>query len=314
MSDKWYRGEMEGGKRSSVGGAIHDFGDGLYFTNDFEVAQMYADLRSTGNKNKARVYEVSIKRQELGIVLDLTQDSRWIKFMQTELTKGITAEKLIKMANENYGRFFEIFLKQNKINLNQYDAVIGKEYVRGGLQLCILYKNGMGTKFQERLRRKFNLAQKGDRLVGGSMVQHPNISRIRRLAKNQSLADAIGRSMSRFALWLGEREIRNKVASELENRKAEIKDAIKRGNGVLIIISLEEWENADFQGNRVARFKGLGIKEGKGDVIESAMPKEPQSYNNPHPNTTYKELKPPNGWRNVWEFGWISPFEELPFD
>jgi hypothetical protein len=60
------------------------------------------------------------------------------------------------MANENYGRFFEQFVRVNKIRIKEYDAVIGPECVRGGSQLAILHEDGrpspLAIKIRGRLR------------------------------------------------------------------------------------------------------------------------------------------------------------------
>ena len=50
---------------------------------------------------------------------------------------GRTAKNLMKEIPENYGRSFKNFLEINKINIDDYDAIIGPEYLNGGKQLCI---------------------------------------------------------------------------------------------------------------------------------------------------------------------------------
>lgn len=154
----WYRGEMEGGDRSTPGGSIHDFGDGLYFTDDLNVARLYASTRCPGNAALQRVYSVDIDDGELGILLDLRHNDGWTNLLQAPQGASFTTLSLIRMANENYGRFFQFFVDHCQIDLRQYDAVIGGEYVRGGNQLCILDNNGRGLALQQRLRARFRPA------------------------------------------------------------------------------------------------------------------------------------------------------------
>ena len=154
----WYRGEMEGGESSTPGGSIHDFGDGLYFTDDLAIARVYAQTRAPGEAGLQRIYSVTIEDNELGRVLDLRSDRRWLDYLNTAYLPGMNILSLIRMANENYGRFFQAFADNNGIDLMQYNAVIGGEYVRGGNQLCVLYNNGLGQQLQQMLRARFQPA------------------------------------------------------------------------------------------------------------------------------------------------------------
>jgi hypothetical protein len=158
---KWFRGEGVGVAPSKPGGALHDFGDGLYLTDSEDVAALYAKTRAAGTE--PRVLEVNISSSDLGVVLDLTGDSRWMKFMTRPMVQGSTNPHLsksrldyLKIKHELYHDFFEEFVRENKINMGSYDSVIGPEYVRGGKQLCILSKNGLqsgiGVRIRNRLR------------------------------------------------------------------------------------------------------------------------------------------------------------------
>ncbi len=53
---------------------------------------------------------------------------------------------------ENYNSFFKSFLTTNKIDLNQYDAVVGPLIQHGGNQICILEKAGQPSALAVRLR------------------------------------------------------------------------------------------------------------------------------------------------------------------
>ncbi|HEY2015838.1 MAG TPA: hypothetical protein VGH38_20185 [Bryobacteraceae bacterium] len=147
MSETWYRGEAVDDTPATPGStAAHDLGDGMYLTDTQTSARAYAQLRST-DPDAQRVYAVSVDRSSLR-VLDLTTDARWRQHVKP-------VEGLIKQANENYGRTFESFVKAYKIDLAQYDAVIGMDYVRGGKQMCLLYKGGKPTQLHVRIRQTF---------------------------------------------------------------------------------------------------------------------------------------------------------------
>ncbi len=148
MSETWYRGEAVGVAPAAPGStADHDIGDGMYMTDSKEIANKYAALR-TNDPAARRVFSVKIDRSSFR-VLDLRTDPRWQKDLKM-------VEPSIMRANENYGRVFRNFININKIDLNNYDAVIGRDYVRGGTQICILYRNGQPTLLHVSIRRAFH--------------------------------------------------------------------------------------------------------------------------------------------------------------
>src|SRR4051794_1172984 len=130
MGDLWWRGEAVGDKPIAPDKtADHDIGDGMYLADSKESAVEYT-VQRTSDASARRLYSVNIDTASLR-VLDLTTDPRWLKDM-------LMLEPHIKSANSNYGRAFQNFIKANNINLNEYDAVIGKDYLKGGKQICIL--------------------------------------------------------------------------------------------------------------------------------------------------------------------------------
>src|SRR5262249_21541136 len=140
-SSIWFRGEGLGVPPAKAGGHLHDFGDGMYLTDREDIAQVYASRRSPGVEYQ-RVWKVTLDQQTLGRVLDLTLDSRWTKFMNDTRDPHLLGKsrlEYVKIKQELYGQFFEEFLHTNKINIRNYDAVIGPEYNLGGKQLCILH-------------------------------------------------------------------------------------------------------------------------------------------------------------------------------
>ena len=147
MGDLWFRGEAVGvAPIPPDKTADHDIGDGMYLTDNKASAVEYADLRATDPAAR-RVYSVDIDRSALR-VLDLTTDPRWQKDLPF-------VEPSIKAVNVNYGRVFANFVKANAIDLDHYDAVIGVDYLRGGRQICILYKNGQPSPMQAAIRGNF---------------------------------------------------------------------------------------------------------------------------------------------------------------
>ena len=134
----WFRGEAVGVPPARASGVLHDFGDGLYLTDSPGVAEEYAVTRAGDKPLTARLRSVAIEPERLGRVLDLTQDIRWQTFLKSHPTPlSPTNEELIRQANENYSRLFDEFVRINKIPVQEYDAIKGPEFVRGGTQICI---------------------------------------------------------------------------------------------------------------------------------------------------------------------------------
>lgn len=149
MSETWYRGEGVGVKPTTPGSTSdHDLADGMYLADTKDSATKYAQLRASDPKAQ-RVFSVVISRASLR-VLDLTTDPRWQKDLKI-------VEPYIRQANENYGRVFKDFVKHNKIDLNQFDAVVGVDYLRGGRQMVILSRNGQPTLLHVTIRNAFKL-------------------------------------------------------------------------------------------------------------------------------------------------------------
>jgi hypothetical protein len=153
MGDEtWFRGEAVGVTQTPGKTNPHDFVDGMYLTDRADVAVRYAQDRST-DPNAQRVWSVGVNTSSLKI-LDLTTDPRWQQYLQPD-PRLPSVEITFKQANENYGRVFKQFVEKENIDLQQYDAIIGLEYVRGGRQLCILNKNGRPSLLQAKLRSQF---------------------------------------------------------------------------------------------------------------------------------------------------------------
>jgi hypothetical protein len=129
----------------------------LYLTDSKAVAELYAKTRVALGGGQPRVLTIEITRAELGRVLDLNSDPRWPQFLrapQIPRRPDLTPENLIRRANENYSRFFDQFVAQNKIPIEEYNAVIGPEFVRGATQLAVLHKNGQPSRLSIEIRTR----------------------------------------------------------------------------------------------------------------------------------------------------------------
>jgi hypothetical protein len=215
---------------------------------------------------------------------------------------------LIRQANENYGRFFQAFLRQSGIRIQDYDAVIGPEFVRGGNQLAILHRNGQPSALAAQVRLRLQLVGGGS---GGSSPAVPPVAPVippsgagrggaaRRLISNQAAAAAIGQALGAGLQAIGDIFIERRIRRELETTHAPaIASILNRGEGVLIIVRLQEWARPDFNGNRA---RGLL------SVLVEGGPTQQEALN--RWRTTPKYLQgPPNGWRVMPErYSWIPP-------
>jgi hypothetical protein len=153
MGDVWFRGESVNVAPAKAGTVSNDIGDGMYLTDKEHIAQQYAFERST-TVDQRRVYRVSIDTSGMRI-LDLTTDTRWKKHISTSIGGQTIEGQLQAGTASQYSKHFENFLRANKIDLNQYDAVIGSEYRNGGKQMCILYKSSQPSAVQVKIRSLF---------------------------------------------------------------------------------------------------------------------------------------------------------------
>jgi hypothetical protein len=154
MGETWYRGEVAGAAPAKPGAWLHDIGEGMYLTDRRNVAEAYGPKRAV-DPSTWRVYRAEIDLKGMR-VLDLRTDPRW---KESTSIKGVSfIERVVKSGgNEQYAKIFQNFLAQHKINLAQYDAVIGPEYVNGGNQICILNKGNQPSALAARIRATFRL-------------------------------------------------------------------------------------------------------------------------------------------------------------
>lgn len=298
MGHTWYRGESTALGPAKPGGDLHDFGDGLYLTDTKAIAERYAQMRVSTGGGQERILEVSINRGELGRVLDLTADPRWAQFLRTPSIPGnlqTTPERLIRLANENYGRCFEAFLAQNRIRIQDFNAVIGPEFVRGGKQLAILHRNGAPSSFAVQIRAR--LQPIGGGPPAGLPTLVPPATGLRGVVSNQAAMAVVGQLLGAALQAIGDYGIQRRVRQELEGQAAAVANILGRGEGVLVIVALQEWETEDFNGNRVRNFLDLYLEGG---------PDQATAMRRWQGTPRYLKNAPP-GWRVKTQYSWIPP-------
>ncbi len=308
----WYRGESTNWTQPKAGGNIHDFGDGLYVTDKQDVAELYAKTRAANDGGKPAVYMVEFKPEELGRVLDLSTDPRWNKFLDKPLLPGLpdTPRKLIQRQNEAFSGLFKTFLKANDIRLEQYSAVIGPEFVRGGRQLAILSKNGAPSAIAQAARSRMRIV--GDPVevvslpsVPGAGGAKPGPGKImtatRAVLSNQDAMALLGVALESFAMWLGDIGNQRRIRADLDKRADSIADSFRRDRGVLVIMWFKEWATKDFNGGRARVYSDMMLSEGISESDAMSRWKSQATIT----------AGPPKGWRMVTQTLWIPPPDEI---
>src|SRR5262249_35767412 len=176
--------------------------------------------------DRQAVLTATIDSGALGRVLDLRTDVRWKQFF--EKPGGRETLEIIKSGrlNEVYGNTFENFLQAYKINRNEYDAIIGEEYVRGGVQLCIVHKNGLPTHLTAKVRALLKPVAIGPAnppaaappLAGGALPPLGGAPRglAGKVLGNKDVAAVIGTVVGITLQWLGDKGIEREARRELE--------------------------------------------------------------------------------------------------
>ena len=115
--------------------------------------------------------------------------------------------------------------------------------------------------------------------------------------RNQNVAAAIGMALGGVIHWVGDKGIQWRIEDELKTKyAAAIENILNRGEGVLIIIQMQEWAYPDFNGMR-GRMLGLSLSGGASqkDALTKwrSIPRLLQG--------------PAKGWRCFENYGWIPP-------
>lgn len=231
----WYRGEGVGVAPAKPGGVSHDLKDGMYFADTERVAGVYASERAPRPQDR-RIYSVSIDRGTMR-VLDLTTHPEWQKLMQMRLPNGDTPEMMLRRqpAAQEYEKWFNSFLKTNKIDLNQYDAVIGPEYRNGGKQLAILSKKGKVPPLHTKIRRMFRQVRPIPARMRSSIPKINIKTRMIRIAGG--IRGFSGSPVGQIAVvviftlikrWLDKKALERNIEKELKKIEPEITDKLEK--------------------------------------------------------------------------------------
>lgn len=270
------------------------------------MAERYATTRVSEGGGQPEVLMVELERSELGRVLDLTLDPRWQQYLRTPQIPGranTTPESLIRLANENYSRFFEDFIAQNKIRVQDYNVVIGPEFVRGGSQLCILHRDGQPSQLAIEIRARLQPALRPGAPRGTALPPVPGgrlaqLSRAQGIVGNQAAMALLGQLLGVAIQSIGDLGIQRRVQNELQTTHAQfIERTLSRGEGVLVVISMQEWSQADFNGMRARTLLSVSVESGP---TQEAALRNWQSAPRLMPG-------PSQGWRAFEQYSWIDP-------
>jgi hypothetical protein len=136
-------------------------------------------------------------------------------------------------------------------------------------------------------------------VIPGSGMSQPaaETSRVKSILRNQDAMAILGQALGIAIQRIGDIGIQNRVRTELETTRAgEIRQILSRGEGVLVIIRLQEWILPDFNGMRARTLLEICLKAGadQQDALRKwALP-------------SYKRV-PPDGWQAVENYVWIDP-------
>ncbi len=250
----WFRGEAVGVAASRAGGDVHDFDDGVYYTDSYDVAKSYAQMRSTQPGNE-RVYQVSVEMKNLR-VLDLTTHPEWAKLMKSPLSplRSQTTEEFLRTApaSQNYNGIFRMFLKNAKLDLKDFDAVIGPEFIRGGKQMCLLHKEGVPSAVANNLksiRVPVNSKPVPATPVGKLRFQGKIGPGLKSFVKGTAMSLAAGAALmimgwllQKFLDELQLKNIAQKVEEDASHRLTEIAEIQSSGRNAYVNVTIELFE------------------------------------------------------------------------
>lgn len=169
-------------------------------------------------------------------------------------------------------------------------ATAGKQKWPNGVRLAVSNASGRSTGVGTRL------ANAGVQFI--NVYQAPKPGRVQTIVSRQVVMGALGQWLGAGLQWLGDigiqREVRKRLGTNLNNG---VQAILSRGDGVLVVIALQEWEQPDFNGNRARLLLDVHIQGGK------TQPQAEARWNG-----TPRLLRGPSkGWRVTTQFGWIPP-------
>ena len=281
----------------------------------------YSAAFGTNEPERGRVYAMPLNMDELH-VLDLTRDPNWSSYLPSLESFREVSPSNNSSANkiQHMKALFREFLKKNSIDLNNYGAVIGPNFVYGGKQLCILYRNGKPSPIQAKVWSSARPDLPGWQAGTGYARNHsralcklntgtvtidtiPTVnSNIRRMAANQLGVAVLGQLLGEAILAIRAGGVQRQVEENLKTKK---KDAIatylSRGQGVLVIVSLKVWKYQNFNYQKSTNLIHVYIQPG-------VTPNE--AIRNWYKTPRYIK-GPPEGWDRTERFAWIVPYAEM---
>lgn len=121
--------------------------------------------------------------------------------------------------------------------------------------------------------------------------------KVQGVLRNQEAMAVLGQALGVSIQMFGDYAVQRKIRQELETTHAgEIMDNLSRGNGVLVIIRMQEWVVPDFNGMRARGLLGVYVEGGATQNEALASWQKPRLV---------KEA--PLGWRSFENYAWIDP-------
>jgi hypothetical protein len=279
MADSvWFRGLVDTVRPSAPGEHYHDFGDGIYFTDTYQVAVNYAEKRAEKASGDKLVYEVRFDTKGLEI-WDLRKDTEYQKFLK-QGGASVKNEDAMRMSTKGYSEMFQFYIKSNKLEakLQRTDIIIGPEYFQGGMQMCILHKNGQPTRLAALVLSQFRLIWKNGKKI--EPIAAPNwLPRVRRetqpmnvpttnnplgrvlgnqnamIAFGQAIIDMNQRNMDRNVMRAAEDDLSGRLALQLQRM-------LSQGTGVLAIIAAFQTTWIDGAGQQFRSYHSTYLEPG----------------------------------------------------
>jgi hypothetical protein len=139
------------------------------------------------------------------------------------------------------------------------------------------------------------LASAGIRFIDYYQAPQP---KWRSVMGNQDVMAAIGSALGAAFQWLGDVAIEREVQRRLQNELARsVRNILARGEGVLVIIALQEWATPDFQGRRARGLLDVYVEGGSDEgQARARWEGTPRVMKNAQ-----------EGWRVATRYGWIPP-------
>ena len=149
---------------------------------------------------------------------------------------------------------------------------------------------------RQTIKGTYNPKPPSSKLIRTVSVSRPATGGAKGLLQNQNAMAFLGMALGAGLQWLGDIGIRRNIENQLKTTFAKrIGEEFAQGNGVLVIIRMQEWARPDFNGMRARGLLGVYVEGGK--TQEEALEKWRQP----------KLLQgPPEGWRDYEEYMWLE--------